>query len=119
MPAVKDATEESKESKNSVLGQLLARTVRSKVNFSGRIEKLRGQLSKDYQAILDEEQNVLDVLSKALDGRLKSWAHPKTHAQVLWKHDPDKSVKVDEPWAFIKLGESGFEGELPRFGHGL
>lgn len=119
LPAVKDATEESKESKTSALGQLLARTVRSKVNFSGRIKNLREQLSKDYQAILDAEQSVLDDLSKALDGRLKSWAHPKTQAQVLWKQDPDKSVKVDEPWAIIKLGESGFEGELPRFGHGL
>ncbi|MEW8584376.1 MAG: AAA family ATPase, partial [Candidatus Thiodiazotropha sp.] len=119
LPAVKDATMESEESKNSALGQLLARTVRSRVNFSERIGKLRDQLSKDYQAILDAEKNVLDDLSKALDERLKSWAHPKTQAQVLWKQDPEKSVKVDEPWAFIKLGESGFEGELPRFGHGL
>ena len=119
LPAVKDATLESEESKNSALGQLLARTVRSKVNFSERIGNLREKLSKDYQEILDSEQNVLDDLSNALDKRLKSWSHPKTHAQVLWKQDPEKSVKVDEPWAFIKLGESGFEGELPRFGHGL
>ena len=110
---------ESKESKNSALGQLLSRTVRSRVNFSERIGTLRDKLSKDYQEILDAEQNIFDSLSKALDQRLKSWAHPNTKAQVLWKQDPEKSVKVDGPWAFIKLGESGFEGELPRFGHRL
>ena len=40
IPASKDATEESEESKNSALGQLLARTVRSKVNFSDKVDGL-------------------------------------------------------------------------------
>lgn len=37
----------------------------------------------------------------------------------MWKQDPERSIKVEEPWAHIKLGERGFEGELARFGHGL
>lgn len=117
--AVKDITEESQESKSSALGQLLARTIRSKVNFSEKVGKLRDDIRRDYQAILDTEQSVLDGLSVSLELKLKDWAHPNATAKILWKQDPDKSVRVEEPWAYIRLGERGFEGELARFGHGM
>lgn len=119
VPAVKDITEESQESKTSGLGQLLARTVRSKVDFSQKVMKLRDALRKDYQTMLDAEQSVLDGLSGSIEMKLKDWAHPAVTAKVLWTQDADKSVKVDEPWAFIRIGERGFEGELARFGHGM
>ncbi|PCJ46287.1 MAG: ATP-dependent endonuclease [Gammaproteobacteria bacterium] len=117
--ASKNVGEEGEESKTSALGQLLARTVRSKVNFSDKVSTLRTQIQKDYQAILDAEQSVLTDLSNSLEGKLRDWSHPDVSIEVLWKQDPDKSVKVEEPWAFIKLGERGFEGGLSRFGHGL
>jgi len=119
VPAVKDVIEESEESKNSALGQLLSRTIRSKVNFAEKITELRSSIREDYQKILDKEQPVLDELSVSLELKLKNWAHPNVSAKVLWKQDPEKSIRVDEPWAYIRLGERGFEGELARFGHGL
>lgn len=117
--AVKDITEESQETKNSALGQLLARTIRSKANFTEKVGKLRDDIRRDYQAILDSEQAVLDDLSVSLELKLKSWAHPNATAKVLWRQDPEKSVKVEEPWAYMRIGERGFEGELARFGHGM
>lgn len=117
--ATKDATEESEESKTSALGQLLARTVRSKVNFAEKIKNLKKTTLEEYQKILDSEQKVLNDISTTLKNRLESWAHPGISAKILWKQDADKSVKVEDPWAYIKLGERGFEGELARFGHGL
>ena len=66
IPASKDATEESEESKNTALGQLLARTVRSKVNFSEKVGKLKRDTQDKYQTILDEEQSVLDSVSSTL-----------------------------------------------------
>jgi putative ATP-dependent endonuclease of OLD family len=119
VPAVKDITEESQESKTSGLGQLLARTVRSKVDFSDKVTKLRDSLRKDYQSMLDAEQSVLDGLSGSIEMKLKDWAHPAVTAKVLWTQDADKSVRIDEPWAFVQIGERGFEGELARFGHGM
>lgn len=119
IPASKDATEESEESKNSALGQLLARTVRSKINFSDKIGKLKKDTQKEYQKILEAEQSELDSISSTLQDSLESWAHPGITAKILWKQDSDKSVKVEEPWAHIKIGERGFEGDLARFGHGL
>lgn len=117
--ASKDATEEGEESKTSALGQLLARTVRSKVSFEEKVNSLRAEAKKQYQALLDAEQSALDNISSSLQNRLASWAHPNLSAKVLWKQDPDKSIKVEEPFAYIKIGERGFEGDLSRFGHGL
>lgn len=117
--ASKDVTEECEESKNSALGLLLARTVRSKINFSEKIDNLKKDLQKQYQSILDAEQGALNNISCALKSRLETWSHPGISAQVLWKNDADRSIKVEEPWAFIKIGERGFEGNLARFGHGL
>jgi predicted ATP-dependent endonuclease of OLD family len=117
--AVKDATSEAEETKSSALGQLLARTVRSKVNFAQSIIDLRNEARNRYQSLLDAEQNVLKDISKSLQERLTAWSHPNITATVLWKQDPDKSIKIEEPSAYIKIGERDFDGDLSRFGHGL
>ncbi len=119
VPAVKDATAEQVESRNSALGKLLARTVRSKANFSEAVNELRSQMQLQYQELLDDNQNVLDEISGALRSRISEWAHPDASLRLEWKQDTDKSVRVEEPWAHILAGEGEFEGELARFGHGL
>ncbi len=119
VPAIKDATEESEESTKSALGQLLARTVRSQVSFDENIRDLRNNVRAEYQKLLDAEQKTLDDISGSLQNRLSNWAHPNITASIQWKQDPDKSIKIEEPLAGLKVGERGFEGELSRFGHGL
>jgi len=119
VPAVKDIAEEGEESKNSALGQLLSRTIRARVNFEEKISKLREGIEKEYQGILDSEQGVLEEISGSIQLKLKNWSHPNATAKVLWRQDPDRSVKIEEPWAYIRVGERGFESELARFGHGM
>ena len=119
VPAVKDASSEQVEARNSALGKLLARTVRSKTNFDDEIETLRTQMKQRYQELLDGNQDVLDDISSALQLRISEWAHPEARLRLQWKQDPDKSVRVEEPLAHILAGEGEFEGELARFGHGL
>ena len=117
--ASKDATEEADEAKNSALGVLLARTVRSKIDFSDKILQLRREAEASYQVILDAEQESLNELSESLERTLQSWAHPEAEAKVEWNRDASKSVRVEEPAATVRLGERGFDGELARFGLGL
>lgn len=119
VPAVKDATTEQTESRTTALGKLLARTVRSKVNFGGQIEEIRGELKAKYQKLLADNQSGLQDLSDALKRRLKDWAHPDARVRLEWRGSPDKSIRVDEPLAQIIAGEGEFDGELARFGHGL
>lgn len=117
--ASKDVSEEADESKVSALGQLLARTVRSKIDFSEKVTALKQQVERDYEAMLEAEQAALDELSQSLQSKLREWAHPQASASVRWKCDATKSVRVEEPLATIRLGERGFFGELARFGLGL
>lgn len=119
VPASKDAIEESEETKTSALGQLIARTVRSKVNFDEKVSNIKNTAKQLYEELLNKEHAVLDDISSALQNRLSAWAHPDIKAQLYWKQDPEKSVKIEEPWASIRFGERGFDGDLSRFGHGL
>ncbi len=119
VPAVKDATSEQVESRNTALGRLLARTVRVHTSFSDSIEDLRARMRADYQEILDQNQGSLEKISASLASRLEEWAHPKARLRLEWRQDPDKSIRVDEPLARLIAGEGSFEGELARFGHGL
>ncbi len=119
VPAVKDPTTEQVEARNSALGKLLTRTVRSRINFDDTVKTLRTDMQKQYQTLLDNHQHVLEEISTSLQGRLSEWAHPYAKLRLEWKQDPEKSVRVEEPWAHILAGEGDFEGELARFGHGL
>ena len=119
VPAVKDAASEQVEARNSALGKLLARTVRSKTNFDETVKTLRAKMQQQYQNLLDGNQHVLNDISQALQTRIAEWAHPDARLRLQWKQDLDKSVRVEEPWAHILAGEGDFEGELSRFGHGL
>lgn len=118
VPAVKDAQEEGEESKKSALGQLLARTVRAKTNFTEKIKKLREDTTKLYQDLLDENQAALGEVTLKLKTRLAEWAHTDTNLDVRWLQD-QKSVQVADPVAGVLTGEGDFTGKLSRMGHGL
>lgn len=119
VPAVKDASDEQSEMKNSALGRLLARAVRGKVNFADRIKQIASSAQDEYKKLLQENQGALDEISQSLATRLAEWAHPQAALRVEWRQDPKKSVQVEEPLAAILAKEGDFEGQLSRFGHGL
>lgn len=105
VPAVKDATQEQAEAKNTALGKLLARTVRAKVNFEEAVSKLLSETREKYEAILGGNQAALDGISSSLCTRLAQWAHPDAVLKLTWQQDPSKSVRVEEPFAKIIAGE--------------
>ncbi len=119
IPAVKDASSEQAEAKDTALGRLIERTVRAKVKFGDRIKELQQQTHREYDAILADNQTVLDSLSDSLTKRLCEWAHPNTQLQVRWDKDLQKAVRIEEPFAKIYAGDNNFVGELGRLGHGL
>lgn len=119
VPAVKDASSEQAEASATALGKLLARTVRSKVNFKDPLDAIRKEMQEKYGKLLADSQEQLAEISKALGDRLVEWAHQDATLRLKWYQDPEKAVRVDEPFAQAILGEAGFEGELTRFGHGL
>ncbi|WP_189534555.1 ATP-dependent nuclease [Paludibacterium paludis] len=119
IPAVKDASQEQLEGKNTALGRLLARTVRTQVNFKESVDALLQDARDKYDEMLGQQQDALAALSTALTDRLSQWAHPDASIRLEWHLDPQRAVKIEEPFAHVIAGESGFEGELARFGHGF
>jgi putative ATP-dependent endonuclease of OLD family len=119
VPAVKDASTEQVEAKKTALGQLLDRTVRSKMSFSELLAALQAEVESRYRSILDENQIALESLSKSLTARLQEWAHPAARLTLSWQNDPARSVSISEPLAEVLAGEGRFQGTLARFGHGL
>lgn len=118
VPAVKDASTEQLEARNTALGKILARTVRSKVNFTDRLNDLRNNALKQYHDLLTDNQDALNNISAALAARITEWAHPDATLRIEWSQDPQKSIQVQDPLARIIAGDGAFEGELSRFGHG-
>lgn len=119
IPAVKDASEEQAEARNSSFGRLLARAVRSKVNFADEIKRISNAAQEQYRALLDQNQSALDGITESLGRRLSEWAHPAAGLKIQWQHDPKRSIQVEEPLAGVLAREGMFEGQLARFGHGL
>lgn len=117
--AVKDPQEEETEGRSTALGQLLARTVRSRVDFSDRLTELRRNTESMYETLLQEEQGVLKDLSDSLQTRLREWAHPTAKVLLRWASEPGKSVAIGEPMAKADIGEGQFLGDVARLGHGL
>lgn len=119
VPAVKDAGDEGQEGKNTALGKLIARAVRTQTDFEAELEALKTQTLTSYRELLDRNQSNLTALSQSLQRRLESWAHPNVRLDMAWLSDPNKSVVLQQPVAGIKTGDQDFLGSLSRMGHGL
>ncbi|WP_239645773.1 ATP-dependent nuclease [Burkholderia pseudomallei] len=119
VPAVKDAYEEGQEAKNTALGKLIARAVRTRTNFDEQLETLKTETLQRYRELLDRNQEQLTEIAGALQRRLEAWAHPNVQLSVAWLSDPTKSVTVQQPLAGIATGDGEFVGSLARMGHGL
>lgn len=118
IPAVKDITPEQDESSTSVLGKLLARTVRLSVDFDEDIKQLRESAEKSYLEILSKNKGALSEVEQKLLGKLCVWAHPSVTLKLDWRKEK-KSVQIEEPLAKTIVGEGGFEGDLSRLGNGF
>lgn len=119
VPAVKDASTEHREVKDSALGKLLARTVRTRVSFKDRLAAVKEEANRKYLEILAESQGALEDISAKLSEGLTQWATPDTGMGLVWHADRDKNVTVAEPYAEIVATDGAFSGALTRFGHGL
>jgi predicted ATP-dependent endonuclease of OLD family len=119
VPAVKDAGDEGLEAKNTALGKLIARAVRTRTNFEAELETLKVATLTSYRKLLERNQGSLTEISQSLQKRLESWAHANVRLGMEWLSDPKKSVVLQSPVAGIKTGEGDFLGSLSRMGHGL
>lgn len=118
VPAVKDASEETQDTKDTAIGKLLARRVHAHLNLKEPIDALKKNTLAEYQKLIDSKTDALKSFSDALNQRFHTWAHDGANVIVGWQ-DTDKSVSIASPAAQVKATEDAFVGSLARFGHGL
>ena len=119
VPAVKEASQEQLESKNTAIGKLLQRTVRLKVDFSAKLDTIKEDAKQNYSKLLQDNQKELAELSGSLEKRLQGWSHPSARMKIEWRLEPERAVRVDPPIGVLTAGESDFLGDVARLGHGL
>lgn len=119
VPAVKDASTEQADSKNTAIGQLLQRTLRGRIRFDEKLAMLREETKRRYWEIVQTEQEALSEVSRALELRLHEWAHPNAKLAIRWNEEDVKSVVLNEPSAKVDVGEGDFSGDVSRSGHGM
>ena len=118
VPAVKDASTEGEEARNSHLGKLIQHTIRSGMDYETDLEKIRHSALEEYKNLLAGQKAHLETLQNSLSARLQDAVTADTSLSLDWKQD-DKSVAIQDPVAQVLLKDRGFEGGVERFGHGL
>jgi hypothetical protein len=76
VPAMKDASSEQVEAKNTALGTLLLRTARRDATFEAGLADIRARTQSEYEMLLEVNQKALSSLSDNLNRRMAEWAHP-------------------------------------------
>lgn len=108
VPAVKDAAAEQAETRDTFLGDLLARTVRMKVNFEPGITDIRERAQKEYEKLLSDHKDDLLKISESLAERISEWYHPDASLRLEWRQELEKAIQVTPPYARVLAGELGF-----------
>jgi predicted ATP-dependent endonuclease of OLD family len=119
VPAVKDASTEQEEGTKTALGQLLARTVRRKLDFSGEIEVLKDEVEEKYKDILTQQEDALNALELSMKKRLQDYVDERARLKLGWHYDAKASIAIREPLARANIGDADFIGEVARAGHGM
>lgn len=119
VPAVKDASSEQEESNKTCLGKLLARTVRTKLDFSEAIEELKSAAEEKYTEILDKQKDALKELGLSIEKRLQDYIDLRARLNLSWHYDAKTSIAIKDPLARANIGDSEFIGEVARAGHGM
>lgn len=119
VPAVKDASSEQEESNKTALGKLLARTVRTKLDFSEAIEELKSVAEERYTEILEKQKEALKGLELSIEKRLQVYIDARARLNLGWHYDAKTSIAIKDPVARVNIGDAEFIGEVARAGHGM
>lgn len=117
IPAVRDASADSTDSKGGVLSTLMDLVVRSVIANKEALIKLKEETQKKYHEILDPEKlTELKTLANRMSTTLKTFV-PDAKVELHWL--PLTELNIPLPQADVKLTEDGYSSTVSRTGHGL
>ena len=98
IPAVKDASTEQEESKNTAFGKLLERTIRSRINFTDYLQPLKEEVRTKYESILREQDR--SAWASCSCSWRASGSRPATRFTTRWRGFGRRSSRSRLPSAW-------------------
>lgn len=118
VPAVRDASEDDGDKKNSALGLLLDRTVKSAVDWSA-LDAIKQTALEGYGDAVGSQRPKLQQLSEGLTDALSRWGTGTTQLRVEFGSKNEDRVRVDPPTYELLSGSEDLLHSVSRLGHGM
>ncbi len=117
VPAVREASTDAADGKNSVIGKLLELVVRSQILQRKDIQEFQRSMTERYQQLVDP-QNMpeLRILANALTFDIRR-LYDDAEVELAWRDVGELPMTL--PMADVHLKHDGFGGPVDRQGHGL
>ena len=118
IPAVRNASTDASEGKDSILTELLDIVIRQRLEEQDEIKKLQDATKQRYTEIMDTSKFKDDLkdLEEKMTKTLQNFA-PDTKIELTWQ--PVKDLEIKLPEAVADLVEDDYQSTVARTGHGL
>lgn len=117
IPAVRDVSAESSDTKGSVLTSLMDMVVRSQLARNSDLIALQEETQKRYAQIVDpSKMKELSGLESELSNTLQTFV-PEASVKLEWQ--PTEPIELSLPRANVQLSEDNYSSTVQRTGHGL
>lgn len=117
IPAVKDASTEATEQRNSAFQQLISLAVRARCDFSKEFEEIRVTTTGAVKEVIGQTNEILKEVGAELDRDFKNLTATPIDVVLEWS-DLD-TIVIDAPTIVSLFRDGRVFGSLDRFGHGL
>ena len=117
IPAVKDASSEASELRESAFSRLILFAVRNRCNFSDKLVAIRTAASEELRKVLDDTDEVLKEVGGDIDKEFKKLTTTPIDVSIEW--GAIEGVSVREPTINSIFKDGRVFGSPDVFGHGL
>ena len=116
VPAVRDASLDANEGRNSTLTELVNIVIREELMQKPEVQKLQNEFQEKYEQIFNNDNSKeISDLSKSLTKTLNSYV---SDAKINLSWNP-KNFELPLPPVNASLIEDGYKSTVDRTGHGL
>jgi len=117
IPAVREASDDASDGKNSVFTSLMDLVVRSVLAKKEDLLKLKQTMQTEYAKILDPANLMeLGLLADRVTNTLRTYV-PNSSVEMEWL--PLAQLDIPLPKADVRLVEDGYPSPVSKTGHGL
>ncbi len=117
IPAVRDASDDAEEGRDSYLSELMELLVRSAISNRKEFRDFRERAKEEYSNIMNPENiKELDELSSTMTETLQTFVK-NAEVDLSWRDLPEPTFPL--PQADMRLVEDDYKATVTRVGHGL